>query len=123
MLPEIKLLPCPFCRGKAEFRDYLTSEYVRCTECGASTNYFGEHQDNSYLNQILAAQAWNRRDDNVVPGYGYTDAYDELCPRNLNRSCYQCPCYYCGEDCNYCTIGWDNPNCKSYGKDVSDLDI
>ena len=51
-----KLLPCPFCGGKAEFRSgSSTTPYIRCKECGGRTK-------SSYEKTKLIA-AWNRRAD------------------------------------------------------------
>lgn len=51
-----KLLPCPFCGGKAEFDrygDHRASSIVACTNCGCrlESNETGEHNGSS----------WNRR--------------------------------------------------------------
>ena len=49
-----KLLPCPFCGGKAEFRSgSSTTPYIRCRECGGRTK--------SSRNRANLITAWNRR--------------------------------------------------------------
>lgn len=58
---EIKLKPCPFCGGKAEFaigEEYREEqggggEWIECSSCGAETAYFGTPE--------RAAEAWNKR--------------------------------------------------------------
>lgn len=50
----VKLLPCPFCGGKAEFRSgSSTTPYIRCRECGGRTK--------SSRNRANLIAAWNRR--------------------------------------------------------------
>lgn len=71
-----KLLPCPFCGGKAELKqshDFLTGEnctYVQCTECNVKTDElncdvpFGyEHEiDRKFLNPLeVSVKTWNTR--------------------------------------------------------------
>ena len=49
-----KLLPCPFCGGKAEFRSgSSTTPYIRCRECGGRTK--------SSRNRANLIAAWNTR--------------------------------------------------------------
>lgn len=49
-----KLLPFPFCGGKAEFRSgSSTTPYIRCRECGGRTK--------SSRNRANLIAAWNRR--------------------------------------------------------------
>ena len=69
----IKLKPCPFCGGKAEFdtfHDVLTDGYnacVRCTQCNAQTMevecgvVFGEEISKSYNIRTGLAARWNYR--------------------------------------------------------------
>lgn len=55
-----KLLPCPFCNGKAELVSYgLTGrlEVVQCSDCGARTRVF----DPNVKRGESAIEAWNRR--------------------------------------------------------------
>lgn len=54
MTATVKLLPCPFCGGKAEFRSgSSTTPYIRCRECGGRTK--------SSRNRANLIAAWNRR--------------------------------------------------------------
>ena len=54
MSATVKLLPCPFCGGKAEFRSgSSTTPYIRCKECGGRTK--------SSRNRANLIAAWNRR--------------------------------------------------------------
>lgn len=53
---EVKLLPCSFCGGGAEFfRDILIGIMVYCTKCGASSPIFESEIDDE------ARTAWNQR--------------------------------------------------------------
>jgi hypothetical protein len=63
---EEKLLPCPFCNGKAELRQrgnddtvkrFLT---VRCKECRVELTNGAIHNGMDWLYQITI-EAWNRR--------------------------------------------------------------
>ncbi|WP_411337209.1 Lar family restriction alleviation protein [Ruminococcus gauvreauii] len=68
---EIKLLPCPFCGGKAEFvrkpvkanGGWCDAVYVRCKCCDTRTNrilYSAKiHKNDSEY--VKAAKAWNTR--------------------------------------------------------------
>lgn len=70
-MSEIKLLPCPFCSGEAEFYRtpiktngcWCDSVVVRCKECEARTNrvlYNAEiHKNDSEYEE--AAKYWNTR--------------------------------------------------------------
>lgn len=55
-MSEIKLKPCPFCGGKAEYMRGDRYKWVHCTSCLATTGNYYTVKD--------AAQAWNRRADN-----------------------------------------------------------
>ena len=57
-----KLLPCPFCGGKAKLSSYRTSEdsegcSVHCKQCEVRTTEF----EDAYAPTGNAADAWNRR--------------------------------------------------------------
>lgn len=58
--PELNLLNCPFCGGKAEYVEvknlltYTPDFYVRCTKCGIETH-------GMYNSRSLARKIWNRR--------------------------------------------------------------
>lgn len=61
MAAELKLLPCPFCGGKAELSEFEATENhylfeVFCTECGAEMT-------DTYQTMVDAITAWNRRPD------------------------------------------------------------
>ena len=45
-----KLLPCPFCGGKAYFSD---TNWINCDTCNTHTSYFDNAED--------AIKAWNKR--------------------------------------------------------------
>lgn len=54
---DIKLLPCPFCGGKAEFVKMADIRHkVRCSVCGTIAG-FGTRNKNNELNAIN----WNMR--------------------------------------------------------------
>lgn len=51
---DIKLKPCPFCGGEAEYHGECNMVWVRCTNCHAERIYkFDEPEE--------AAEDWNRR--------------------------------------------------------------
>lgn len=55
---EIKLKPCPFCGGRAEFVTldrYLYRHVVQCTKCEAITG------GSAYENDEYNAGIWNKR--------------------------------------------------------------
>ena len=55
-MSEIKLLPCPFCGGEAEYckGDWIGKEYwVKCTKCSCNTSL-----SNNYKKPI---EEWNTR--------------------------------------------------------------
>lgn len=66
-MSEIKLLPCPFCGGEAEFHRSLSVigdiVTVRCKACQAKTAGIlfdaGKHQSDEEYDE--AAEAWNNR--------------------------------------------------------------
>ena len=63
-----KLLPCPFCGGKAKYASYRTSEdseacQVSCGSCDARTNEF----EDAYAPSEDAFDAWNRRASTPAP--------------------------------------------------------
>lgn len=59
---DITLLPCPFCNGKAQYKEFNWNKEnhlysVSCTECNASSALF-----NANLNDAqIAIEAWNKR--------------------------------------------------------------
>ena len=61
-MSEIKLKPCPFCGGEAEFvlgEEYReehkqSKDWIQCSSCGIETPYFDTPEK--------AAEAWNRRE-------------------------------------------------------------
>ena len=71
------LIPCPFCSGRAEFRNELGQEfreengvvvwgiYIRCTECSASLGEGGlnsqECCEGLFETFTEATEAWNTR--------------------------------------------------------------
>lgn len=66
-MSEIKLLPCPFCGGEAEFFRVSTvlgdSVVVRCKECEARTNriLYDARKHPNDEEYVEAAKAWNTR--------------------------------------------------------------
>ena len=66
-MPEIKLKPCPFCGGEGKL---ITSGFndcyslVKCKQCGAESKPFKISKE--YCSDEKAAEAWNRRVDNVT---------------------------------------------------------
>ena len=74
-MSEIKLLPCPFCGGEAEFvrgierKDIFQSSdssdyvYVRCKECHAQTSkiYYSAEFHKLDEEYALVEKAWNTR--------------------------------------------------------------
>lgn len=65
-MTEIKLKPCPFCGGKAEFETNVNVLYktiwVCCKKCKVNTMNF--ESDLYSCAAEKAAEAWNRRDYN-----------------------------------------------------------
>lgn len=71
-MSEVKLLPCPFCGGEAEFvrdterKDIFGSSdyvYVRCKKCHAQTTkiYYSAEFHKLDEEYALAEKAWNTR--------------------------------------------------------------
>lgn len=58
-MPETKLLPCPFCGGKAEIVKNICAVYIRCKDCKSTTAAFTAMIETCALND--AVEAWNRR--------------------------------------------------------------
>ena len=60
---KLKLLPCPFCGGKAEWsgptRTCDFGEAIQCTQCGINTGPL-EHNDKKSI------KIWNRRERSVL---------------------------------------------------------
>lgn len=50
---RIKLKPCPFCGGEAEFCDFDGLRFVRCVKCRISTGYRVSNRE--------AITCWNNR--------------------------------------------------------------
>ena len=96
-MTEIKLKPCPFCKGRAKieennsytpFSEELTYVYVRCSKCGCepfmskrvvNVRYQENHEE--ILNNLKhgIAEEWNRREDNK------TEIIDEKMRQEINR--------------------------------------
>ena len=63
-MKAVKLKPCPFCGGKADFKTYIGAcVYVECRKCRTTSDVF-DKTDFLELNCIAAADAWNRRAEN-----------------------------------------------------------
>ena len=66
-MEEIKLKPCPFCGGKAEFAPctgLLNAVRVRCTVCNCATAPVGVVTDGGNVMALAeagAATVWNNR--------------------------------------------------------------
>lgn len=71
---EVKLKPCPYCGGEAEFRSQFDQVlgrmwFIRCNSCHARSDLFAEYNNRNIFNEIAvvektwqdAAEAWNRR--------------------------------------------------------------
>ena len=64
-MSEIKLKPCPFCGGKAIIARYIDAySLVVCEKCGAESRMVEISE--KYCSDEKAAEAWNRRVDNVT---------------------------------------------------------
>lgn len=64
-MDEIKLKPCPFCGGKAVFKDIDSScSYVRCEKCGATGKTVKISK--KYSSDEKAIEAWNGRVTNDI---------------------------------------------------------
>lgn len=67
-MPEIKLKPCPFCGSRGRIMRAENNAYVvRCKDCGAQTarSFIKDWHRNKFIAQGNAAEAWNRRTDEV----------------------------------------------------------
>lgn len=92
MSDELKLKPCPFCRGEA-FVHMLGNEiakgyYIACDECGAKTIVFGYEAE--------SIEAWNRRSERTAKVETYTDDQQETwsvceCGTDVWKSYNYCP--------------------------------
>lgn len=51
----VKLKPCPFCGGEADYRTMGNCVYIVCTKCGCNTQTF------HYKERQEAIKAWNNR--------------------------------------------------------------
>ena len=72
-MPELKLLPCPFCGGEADlrtecFREHCGNFYasrIICTQCHASIRNYMINEDDDYEENIYRCiNAWNTRANN-----------------------------------------------------------
>lgn len=54
-----ELLPCPFCGGKAEYRDDGMTGYIQCQECLARTDGVYSWRDEHCKEDV--ARDWNIR--------------------------------------------------------------
>ena len=64
-----ELKPCPFCGGKAEYKNEEREgrsdiSYVFCENCGARGEYF--LVNDVYSSKDYAIEAWNRRAEDAV---------------------------------------------------------
>lgn len=62
-MSEIKLKPCPFCRGEAATVFYVGYIYASCEKCGATSEMIKISKEYCAAEKA-AAEAWNRRADN-----------------------------------------------------------
>ena len=53
MSDGIKLLPCPFCNGKARFEEEDYSVIIECVDCYFGIEYFSTKEE--------AITSWNKR--------------------------------------------------------------
>ena len=105
-MSEIKLLPCPFCGGEAEFvrdterKDIFQSSdyvYVRCKECHAQTSkiYYSAEFHKLDEEYVLVEKAWNTRkpmqeiverlEEELVPESDYIKKEDKKLVRHWNN--------------------------------------
>lgn len=57
-----KLLPCPFCGGKAKVHVTYETEFVTCTKCGCRTEVIvGDYYDEGFMDGLQALEKWNTR--------------------------------------------------------------
>lgn len=64
MSSEIELKPCPFCGGDATTVFYTGYIYVSCENCGATSEMVKVSKEYCAAEKE-AAEAWNRRAENV----------------------------------------------------------
>lgn len=120
-MSEIKLLPCPFCGGEAEFYrtpvktngGWCDSVVVRCMSCEARTNRIlydaQKHQNDSEYDE--AATAWNTR----KPVKSVLKRLEELRMKEYNAS---------DEELELCDVedwfdeGESSGRFKAYGKAI-----
>lgn len=57
----LRLLPCPFCGGEAEWVDFANEAIVRCGSCGSKTSQKYDLSAHTRLSEAIAA--WNTRAD------------------------------------------------------------
>lgn len=86
MSDELKLKPCPFCRGEA-FVHMLGNEiakgyYIACDECGAKTIVFGYEAE--------AIEAWNRRTKRTAKVIEHDASITDTDGYKYQRSEYLC---------------------------------
>lgn len=93
-MSNIKLKPCPFCGGKAKFKDIgarKTAISVGCTTCCASSRIILISAE--YCANERAAKDWNRRAD-VSPKANWTredvTSYDGETIKNGAAICGRC---------------------------------
>lgn len=69
-MSDYKLLPCPFCGGKAEitFAPYAKTVYIQCTKCPAMMGRYNkttisghEKFKVSFEDETAVTESWNRR--------------------------------------------------------------
>ena len=104
-MAEIKLKPCPFCGGQGKLETAgINNNYsfVKCKECGAGSRTF--KISNEYCSDEKAAEAWNRRVDDV------TEAIREFAEKLkalLNQKNYMLSDIHNSKDLGMFTLGFE----------------
>lgn len=101
-IDRIKLEPCPFCDGEADFveRAFMSTVTccVRCIDCGAESKWFKVSFDTCAAEE--AAAAWNRRANTPVRRGHWEDCSNGwMCSNCLHDSIWKSKfCPNCGAD-------------------------